>query len=239
MTGGWLLAGLVPGGRPRLEGAPEHVLVEAAGLAALLTPRPDALAGPGPAEAHALGREVMAHHRLLAAWLAEGDVLPVRFGTAIEGPEAARRLLSREAEVFAAALAEVAGAEEWAVRLEPARAAAAPSRDGRAYLAARAERRRARARSGDAAAALAERLAAPLAALAGRAPLAGPAAPGRGRLAELSALVPKTRRPALFALADRAAAEAREAGLALALSGPWPPYRFAPAAISLSGEAVA
>ena len=61
-----------------------------------------------------LGREEMlAQHRVVEALCAEGDWLPVRFGSWVEDEEAARALLRAREPALLAALARVRGRRGW------------------------------------------------------------------------------------------------------------------------------
>jgi hypothetical protein len=85
--------------------------VEHAGLAALVSTL--------EADALAAGREVRAHWRVLEQASKHATVLPVRFGTVMEGDGAVReRLLAPNAEQLAALLSELAGRAQLNVKGE-------------------------------------------------------------------------------------------------------------------------
>lgn len=167
------------------------------------------------------------HEEVLETLMAERAVLPIRFGSLLDGRPALRDLLRSRADEFAAALDFVRGRVEMGVRARlgrtagtdgaaaPADSAAAPAGSGRAYLAAKLEHRRA-------AAALAEELNAELDALA--------------RASTFRALDEPVPELAAAYLVDRAAAAdfqrraaelgARRPEVELVCTGPWPPFSF-------------
>src|SRR5204863_2932 len=86
------------------------------------------------------------HERVVAAVMARGAVLPLRFGTAMTDERSLVALLSERHDDFVAALERVRGRVELGVRATPDRDAA--DRDsGRAYLLARAREQRSAWRS--------------------------------------------------------------------------------------------
>jgi hypothetical protein len=161
------------------------------------------------------------HERVVEELMATRAVLPLRFGSTLAGEPELRDLLAARHDEFSAALASVRGRVELAVRASaPAAAdgaepAGGPAEDGRAYLAAKLERRRAAARMGD-------ELHAQLAPRAAASTFTATAEP----------------RPAFSGayLVDRARMEEFRRGfeevraarpdLALACTGPWPPFSF-------------
>lgn len=231
MTPPLLIHGVIPADAPEPAGAP------AGRRLGFLAPDGRALAGlvsPLGADegAAADAAEALRHHDILAAHAALGDVAPARFGAAAQDEAAALACLCAHGAEWAEALDRIAGCVEWGARLTLAEAAAAspPVTDGgRDYLRARLEARRAREtaeaiRTG-AIAAIQHRLAE--SAKATVAHLPSHHAPGPRRILELALLAPRAAAEALTAAAEAAAREAARAGLALALSGPWPAYSFA------------
>src|SRR3954468_1291566 len=84
--------------------------------------------------------------------MAEHAVLPLRFGSTLDGVEELRDVLAERADELASALQRVRGAVELGVRASVARAQPGPARGGtgRAYVAAKLDRRRAAAALGEA-----------------------------------------------------------------------------------------
>ncbi len=180
-----------------------------------------------------LGALARCHDEVVrTASAAAGAVLPFRLGTVLVDRDAARRYLDDRAEELYPVMQQVAACHEWGVTVhEPATeprapadpiASADPGRPGTAYLTrrrqemARAEARRQamshvegelRAKAIDAAA-------------------------GRYRQPDVvldeSYLVRRDAEPAFFETVDRCGDLLLEQGLHLQLSGPWPPYSFAP-----------
>jgi hypothetical protein len=234
MTAGLLLHGVVPAEpRPAL-GADAPDAIGEAGLLGLVSPAPAGAEGGAPA-AEQLAEAALAHNRILLAALEAGDVLPVRFGTVLPDAAAVCRLLRERAGWFGARLGDIAGAVEYALRVEERGAAGScaprtPARpeDGRAYLRARRDARADRRAHAARRTAFVRDLASRLSALSNSGPLPlrpGSAAPSR--LADLTFLV---RRAEVAPFLDRArslAGPAEALGLSIELSGPWPPYAFA------------
>jgi Gas vesicle synthesis protein GvpL/GvpF len=203
-----------------LGGARLHTL-EVGGLAAVhsrhrtLRPRPTRAA-------------MWAHERVVEAMMERGPMLPLRFGTMLDGPDRLRAELEARGPELLDALQRVVGCVELGVRVlaEPA-AERAPVADGerasgRAYVEARLrEHRRAERLRGEVHAPLAE-----LARASRRKGLA--AAP---TLLSAAYLVERARETEFRA---RAAALGRALeGARLVCTGPWPPYSF----VGREGEA--
>jgi hypothetical protein len=167
--------------------------VAAGGLAAIWAPAPEADA------AHEIGPEdLWRFEAVVEALMADRDLLPMRFGTRVADPEAARAVLHERHDELTASLDRVRGATELAVRV-----VAAPG--------ARA----------DAAAALAD-VHPPLAAIARASTVrrgTGPDLLRAAYLVDRGAVDSVTR---LVAGLERAFP-----GLRLLCTGPWPPYSFA------------
>lgn len=199
---------------------------------------------------------VEAHDRVVEAFFRERTVVPMRFGSVLESDAAVVRYLRDHAASFRARLRELSGCVEMGVRLvAPARIAVPPepkgaraarprqraSGSGRAYLEARAERRRAAEGRAPDVAAVVERYRGGLRGLFTRVMVEPPVvslvvgpegvaalAPGESggaaerRTLSLSFLVPRARVEAF----RKAFGELPRDGAASRLSGPWPPYSF-------------
>ncbi|HUG55554.1 MAG TPA: GvpL/GvpF family gas vesicle protein [Candidatus Limnocylindrales bacterium] len=162
--------------------------------------------------------DALRHHEIVAKLCLEETCLPIRFGTWIEGEEAARSRLRADGAALRAALARVRGRRELAAGAPTA----APRRGGRAYLEAR--------RAG-LAAADARRRSAEEAALRLRDGLSVEQADARHEICpsdrvalSMSLLVPVERAQALKDAAVRVASGLP--GVRAVVSGPWPPYTF-------------
>ena len=158
-------------------------------------------------------------------------MLPLRFGTLVADRAGAAGLLARRAAAFEAGFTRLAGRAQYQLDLALPEGAPPPAPSGgRGYLRARAAARAALQAAETRAEALADRAAEILAAAEGAdlRPAPAPAAAG-GATRRLLALLP---RPAVDGVAARLAALAADAPEAdFALSGPWPPYDFAAAAL--------
>jgi hypothetical protein len=221
--------------------------IESAGLAALASLVPRAFFAAGDPDCRAANPAwvaacAQAHHQVVEQACAFGPCLPFGFGTLFASAERVRLWLSDRAERLRTALGQVAGREEWALtltedvqtheawlrqadpglrHLDEAARAASP---GTGYLLERRLHKacaEARAAHGAAVASrLAERLATLSEAVRQDTPRQGAftwsmlAAPGVGLPARLEPME----------------VELRGTGLALRLTGPWPPYAFARAA---------
>lgn len=224
-----LLHGLTRCDAPTPEDAPPHLRIAAGHLVALATTAATArladAAEPPVAEA-------MAHHRLLSAYAARSDVLPVRFGTAFSGRPGLSSALMAEEAVFFARLGRLSRRVEYVMTLTagPGGASCAPAKPGappeggRAFLAEkRALRDELRSRAARRAA-FARDLPANLA------PVAvdiRQLAPRKEHLAEYALLVARKGTRELLRAAEVLAARADTLNLSLSLRGPGPCYAFA------------
>lgn len=188
-------------------------LVRCGRVAAALVPL-DTAPAPEPAV-------LWGHERVVEALMAQGAVLPVRFGTTLPDRPAAAALLDRHEQVLLEGLERVRGAVEVGLRIHSAAAGppeeAPPPASGREYLL------RQRAQVHDLVTA-AERVHGQLRAAA-RAAVSRPGN-GRGQLLVGAYLVERDRVEA-FVDRIRAADEATQP-LRLLSTGPWPPYHFVP-----------
>jgi hypothetical protein len=208
-------------GRPKLgeetaaglAGAPLRCVAHGA-LAAVYSDDPPA--APAPTE-----DALWEHERVAERLMSEHAVLPLRFGSTLAGVGELRDVLAGRADELTAALVRVRGAVELGVRASVGGVQPGPVRGGtgRAYLAAKLDRRRAAAAIGEA---LHARLD-PLARAASFKTSADPRPAFAG-----SYLVDRDG-------VDRFREEAEAAGsaypeLELACTGPWPPFSFTEAA---------
>ncbi|MGY1770083.1 GvpL/GvpF family gas vesicle protein [Blastococcus sp. SYSU D00813] len=186
----------------------------------------DDLSETGP-----LATLVRGHDAVLTAAAATGPVLPLRFGTVVPDEDAARRLLRRHGTSAREQLDRIGDAREWGVRLvrslaEPVPAAGGSEVSGTEFLARRRQALTEAEEAGAAAERASRRLEEALAPLT-RASLRRGGAPGSSLLLDLAYLVDPDREAELTAALERLAAEEAGNGLALELTGPWPPYSFA------------
>jgi Gas vesicle synthesis protein GvpL/GvpF len=159
------------------------------------------------------------HEAVVRQLMAKGAVLPLRFGTVLDGEHALRGILVERHAEFAQGLERVRGHVELGVRVlgAPARERPQGQGSGRAYLMAlhaahhRTER-------------TARELHEPLAAMAYDARLRPPAAPPT--ILAAAYLVDRGRVDAFRAHVSALNAERDD--VSIACTGPWPPYSFVP-----------
>jgi hypothetical protein len=237
--------GVVPGAQP----APDTVGLEGRPVTSISCGELAVLASELPSRAYTeqalqerledldtLAGLARAHDSVLEVAHAEGDVLPFRMCTVYATPEAVRAMLAAEGGRLGRALSRLHGMAEWGVKAF----AAAPGggspqprpASGTAYLAARRTERE-RAEAGREAL---ERVVAGVhARLAEQAAGALRSRPQDRRLSGRDEemllngayLVPRSEAEGFRALVDDLAREHEPQGLALELTGPWPPYHFA------------
>jgi hypothetical protein len=181
------------------------------------------------------------HHAVvLAAMDAVDRVLPLRLGTVLTGPDAARQFLDRRAGELSDGLREVDACREWGITIGqtddaiPTAAAAEGGAGsdvgvGTAYLRRRREQideaQRRRAAQADVAAAVADAVRATAVRAA-----PGPRSAG-GVLLDESYLVRRGSEDRFLTVVDDCGSQLRERGLRLRLTGPWPPYSFVPSTL--------
>jgi hypothetical protein len=181
------------------------------GLVAVFSRHEDAVGDPAP-------DALWAHEQVVEQLMADGTVLPMRFGSTAGGEEELRRLLGERSASLSAALARIGGRVELSVRAleqNPVTTAVVASASGRDYLLVRLEDSR---RLDRAAAALHEPLAA-LAAEATRRPPRGDDEVLRG------AYLVERAGVGSFCSAVRRLQDAHPE-LAIVCTGPWPAYSF-------------
>ena len=199
-----------PDGRG-IGGAPLHVLARD-GLAAVLSRHRTLRPEPSP-------ELLWAHEAVVERLMARATVLPLRFGTVLDGDEALAATLAERDDELAAGLERVRGRVELGVRVlgapQPSRPPGAQS--GRAYLMARRDAHHRAERE-------AAEVHAPLAAEAHDARLRAPAPPPA-----ILAAAYLVDRGAVGAFRARVGAlAAARSDVEIACTGPWPPYSFVP-----------
>ncbi len=225
-------AGLAPPeGLEGLDGAP----VEAAAVAEQLWAWTSSL----PARPKADVDAIRIHNRVVSAVLdCCSTPLPLRFGQWMEDRDALLARLSDRAPVLTRALAKVEGAVEYGVRaMEASAGAAAMTEDvvratspenaespGRAYLAAAAARLHEREQGGGAASAALRELAARVGGVVRDSVVEEATGPSAGAASVF--LVDRNEVDAFLELARSFRRE--RADLRFLITGPWPPYSFAP-----------
>ncbi len=185
--------------------------------------------------------KVRAHDAVLKELLACGAVVPCRFGTVLRDEQAVRAVLSRHADSLLATLEALDGKKEWGVKvlagrdLRPA-AAAEDSPSGRAYFLQKKRNEQARSDAARAAREAADACHDELsgvAAAATKLPTSERGAAGSRRArgeAEMVSngayLVADADAERFHALVAALAERYAPLGLALEVTGPWPPYNF-------------
>jgi hypothetical protein len=188
-----------------------------------------------------LARVARAHQAVLDRALASGPIVPLRLCTVFADEAHVREMLESEHDVLADALARVRGRAEWGVKLiadvsrlqEAIGASAKPGEEssGRAYLEGRSRERRAREEAQRIVQQAAEEVHARLRQQAAAATLLRPQSRElSGRAGEMvlngAYLVERSRVDQFQATAAELGERQRPLGLALELTGPWPPYNF-------------
>jgi Gas vesicle synthesis protein GvpL/GvpF len=161
---------------------------------------------------------VLAHERVVEDIMERGPVLPLRFGTQLQGEEDLAAGLTERRDELLRALERVRGCVELGLRVMavPESAQDVESADGRRYLMARAAEHRLADRA-------ARELHPPLASLAAASVVRqAPAAPA---IFVAAYLVDSDRSAEFRKRADALAA--RDERLHAVVTGPWPPYNFA------------
>jgi hypothetical protein len=176
------------------------------------------------------------HDAVVRAAVTAGPVLPLRFGTVVADDVGARRLLREHAVTARERLDRIGDAREWGVRLvrtlteeEPASAGPREERaglTGTEFLARRRQALRERDDAAQTAQSAAESLEKALVPHVTDFLRRG-GAPGSSLLLDVAYLVPPGTEAAFLAETEQLGAELRARGLALEVTGPWPPYSFA------------
>jgi hypothetical protein len=184
-----------------------------------------------------LARAARAHEAVLERALATGPIAPLRLCTVFAGDDEVRAMLEREHDTLADALARLRDREEWGVKLiaDPGRVRAAEAEpqptSGRSYLERRGRERREQEEFRHLITQAAEEIHARLSERATAATLLRPQSRElSGRHGDMvlngAYLVDRSRVEEFRAAAAEAAERRRELGLALEVTGPWPPYNF-------------
>ncbi|GHG16625.1 MULTISPECIES: GvpL/GvpF family gas vesicle protein [Amycolatopsis] len=168
------------------------------------------------------------HDAVVRAVFRSEPVLPLRFGTVLDGEDAARRLLEAGYDQARGCLDEVAGHREWGVRVRHTEPAATTRPDatgltGTQYLVRRRERLKAIQRAREDVAGAAGRL---QEALGRQAADSVERARPHGVLMNTAYLVETGREAEFHAEVAWFARELSAAGATVETSGPWPPYSF-------------
>jgi hypothetical protein len=178
------------------------------------------------------------HDAVVRAVFRHEPVLPLRFGTVLDGEAAARRLLEIGYDQARDCLDEVEGHREWGVRVRHVEPAASTRPDaaglsGTQYLVRRRERLKAIQRTREDVVKVAARLEDAL-----RRHAADHLGRGRahGVLVNTAYLVAKGREAAFHAEFEWFARELREAGATVETTGPWPPYSFTDVELGVSAD---
>lgn len=167
------------------------------------------------------------HHKLLSAYCAEHDVLPVRFGSAFSSEGALIERVTATRGSVTAALENLADRLEFVLRVEDAKASAqsdlAQVTSGRAFLANKRDVRDAQRKRGADRKAFIERLAGAFAEVFSETLHLDPRKPA---IAALAVLVDRYMQAEFWEWAQRLSNEAEALGLKIAATGPGPAYSF-------------
>lgn len=179
-------------------------------------------------DVEAISRHAIAHAAVVEFLFKTSPVVPLKMLTLFSSDEKAVVTMRRQLRRVRSLFAELAGREEWAVRVvvEPLPEGPTQLASGRAYLAAK--KRLSRGGASGAAAKKASRVLAALSRHATRVRKDAfpPPAPGSPFIAGASLLVPVKRRKQWTQATSRAASTLAGEGNRLEVSGPWPPYHF-------------
>lgn len=224
-----------------VDGSAPVELLRHAGLAALVSAVPLADFGEQPLrdaleDLERVAALARAHDHVLEAALAAGTVIPFRMCTIYATAEHVRQMLESRQSAFSAALRRLSGSAEWGVKafLVAGRESASERQaaaSGVDYLTRKREQRdaaeQARASRETAVAAIHARLTANAgAAVLGRAQSRSLSGRDAEMVLNASYLVAQAHADALRRLVDELAQAYGEHGIALELTGPWPPYHF-------------
>lgn len=178
------------------------------------------------------------HDAVVRAVFRREPVLPLRFGTVLDGEDAVRRLLVAAYDQARDCLDEVAGHREWGVRVRHAEPVTTTRPDaaglsGTQYLVRRRERLKALERAREDLVGAAGRLGDALGKhAADRMERSRP----HGVLVNTAYLVAKGQEAAFHAEFEWFARELRQAGATVETSGPWPPYSFTDVELGVAAD---
>jgi hypothetical protein len=182
-----------------------------------------------------LARTARAHETVLDRLLASGPMVPLRLCTVFAGDQQVHAMLEREHDELADALVRLRGREEWGVKLIAdiglLRAAEPEPASGRAYLERKGRERRQEDELRRLVTRAAEEVHADLSERSTAATLLRPQPRElSGRSGDMvlngAYLVDRARVEEFRAAAAGLGERQRELGLALEVTGPWPPYNF-------------
>jgi hypothetical protein len=191
-----------------------------------------------------VARKVRAHDRVVKAMLDNGPVIPCRFCTIVGSPADARRVLERNQRGLRGTLDALDGKKEWGVKIYAASSVALAERpfaSGRSYFIEKKREEISRAELAHSLRAAAEACHAEMSAAAADSARLGDAnAPGSGAtrdvLINAAYLVPDKDTGQFHELVNDLSGRYERRGLALELTGPWPPYNFVSLDLSLEGS---
>jgi hypothetical protein len=227
-----LARGLLP-----LDLSDELLIIVSGELAAIASRCPERLADGEMLEAHIASAQGLAalaveHNRIVTEFAAVADIVPLRLDSFHSGTDSIDRLLATDAPRLWGLLDRIAGRVEFAVRIDRLPVSLAASADqpasGRDYLARRGRDRQRldalREVQGAQSAAILKALEA-LSDSVQTAPLPDAATAPRCHM-RLALLIRRDAFGAFEREAERLIAAARDAHLAVSVSGPWAPYYF-------------
>jgi len=175
----------------------------------------------------------MAHEAVVEHAATLGTVIPMKLFTLFTTDARAVAHVARRRAGLARVFRRVAGHDEWGIQIRDtgSRPAPRPARalTGTAFLQHKRRAAGARRATGGAAAAALRAVPAELRRVAGlvrRRPIATDATGGGAVLLDLVLLVAGRRRARFLRATTRLTARLARAGLAVTLTGPWPPYHF-------------
>jgi hypothetical protein len=178
------------------------------------------------------------HDAVVRAVFRHEPVLPLRFGTVLDGEASVKRLLEVAYDQARNCLDEVEGHREWGARVRHAESAATTRPDpaglsGTQYLVRRRERLKAIQRGREDVVKVAARLGE---ALNRHAADHVERARPHGVLVNTAYLVAKGHEAAFHAEFEWFARELRQAGATVETSGPWPPYSFTDVELGVTAD---
>jgi hypothetical protein len=225
-----VLHGLIVSGDALRTDAPAHRLIAMETLQAIvsdttLPPETSELSEDQTAQA------ALFHNEILVKYCEAGDVLPIRFGAAFSSDAAVVSHVASDAVQHLTMIRRLSDSKEFALRLVPAAQqhskhedAVAPA-SGRDFLTRRMTTRNNRKtiseRRHTFAKALATRIGGHVSSILAAETLRA------DRLVDLTLLVPTANITALVSESAQLYVEARDLGLDLHMTGPWPPYSYA------------
>jgi len=222
------LHGLVPVDTEIATGGPAHMLLPLGPFAAIVSEYPDDDPANSTEEA-TLTNWAMAHHTLLTCYTAKGDLLPMRPGAVFTGPTQLLATLDTQKPDLLEKFRQLKGLREYLIEAHLMAFDSAKSPDtqtGTAHLRARRAARNLRHNIGTARNDLLRNVAGRLDDIAMQVTPLG--ACHADRPFRRAVLVHDMQTAALRALAQDMDAPARDLGLDLVISGPWPAYSFNP-----------